>query len=103
MDGLSELVIFAEDGVLFFQKHFGIVKIPSKSTFSRILSMINGEKVAKIIIDLMKEGIENTKDFGEILAVDGKAICSTSEKGKPHSALQILTAYLTESGVVFGQ
>jgi len=38
-----------------------------------------------------------------VLAVDGKAIRSTSEKGKPHSALQILTAYLTESGVVLGQ
>jgi hypothetical protein len=103
LDGLSELVIFAESRILFFQKHFGIAKIPSKSTFSRILSMINGEKVAKIIIDLMKESIENTQDFGEILAVDGKAIRSTSEKGKPHSGLQILTAYLTESGVILGQ
>jgi predicted transposase YbfD/YdcC len=103
LDKLSDLVIFAEGRILFFKKHFGIAKIPSKSTFSRILSMINGKEVAEVIIDLMKECIGNTENFGNILAVDGKAICSTSEKGKPHSALQILTAYLTESGVILGQ
>jgi hypothetical protein len=95
--GLGELVIYAESKILFFRQHFGITKIPSKSTFSRILSMLDGEKVAKVIIDLMKE---NIKEVGDIVAVDGKAICSTSEKNKPHSALQILTAYLTESGVI---
>jgi predicted transposase YbfD/YdcC len=76
------------------------MKIPSKSTLSRILRMVNGEKVAKATIDIMKEKAEN---IGDIIAVDGKAICSTSKKSKPHSALQILTAYLTESGVVLGQ
>jgi predicted transposase YbfD/YdcC len=100
LDGLSELAIYAKSKQIFFQKHFGITKIPSKSTLSRILSMIDGEKVARATIDIMKECIE---EFGNILAVDGKAICSTSEKGKPHSALQILTAYLTESGVILGQ
>jgi hypothetical protein len=97
LDRLSELIIYAQSKILFFQKHFGIMKIPSKSTFSCILSMIDGEKVARAIIDLMKENI------GDIVAVDGKAIRSTSGKDRPHSALQILTAYLTESGVILGQ
>ena len=34
-------------------------------------------------------------DEGKIVAVDGKAIRSTSKDGKPHSALQIITAYMT--------
>jgi hypothetical protein len=62
--------------------------------------MISGEKVAKIIIDLMKGNIDN---LGEVVAVEGKAIRSTSAKDKPYSALQILTAYLTESGVILWQ
>ena len=40
---------------------------------------------------------------GNVIAVDGKAIRSTGEKDKPHSALQILSAYLTENGVTLGQ
>lgn len=41
--------------------------------------------------------------LGDVIAVDGKAIRSTSKKGRPHSALQILTAYITRSGIVLGQ
>jgi len=100
LDGLAEMVIFSQKKAKFFKERFGIEQIPSKPTFSRILNMMNGKEVAKVIIEIMKE---KTEYLGKIIAVDGKAICSTSEKGKPHSALQILTAYLTESGVVLGQ
>ncbi len=40
---------------------------------------------------------------GKVIAVDGKAICSTTKPKQRHSALQIVTAYLTENGVVLGQ
>lgn len=100
LDQLGDICEYAESKSKFFKKHFKIKEIPSKSTFCRILNMIDGEKVAEIIVEIM---LESADELGEIIAVDGKAICSTSEKGKPHSALQILTAYLTESGVVLGQ
>jgi predicted transposase YbfD/YdcC len=79
---------------------FGIERIPSKPTVCRVLNLIDGESVGKVIIDIM---MERAEIVGNIIAVDGKAIRSTSEAGKPHSALQILTAYLTESSVVIGQ
>lgn len=54
-----------------------------------------------MIINLMKKFVS---DEGEIVAVDGKAIRSTSNDGKPHSALQIITAYMTaETGLILGQ
>ena len=62
--------------------------------------MINGEAAAQVIINIMKE---RTDILGSIIAADGQTIRSTSEEGRPHSALQILTAYLTESSVVIGQ
>ena len=40
---------------------------------------------------------------GEVIAVDGNAICSTAKPGNPHSALQILSAYMTDNGVVLAQ
>jgi predicted transposase YbfD/YdcC len=103
LDGLAELVVFAQNRSEFFKNKFGIEQIPSKPTFSRILNMMDGDEVAKIIIEIMKERAKFVAHITNILAVDGKAIRSTSEKGKPNSALQIVTAYLTGSGVVLGQ
>jgi predicted transposase YbfD/YdcC len=103
LDGLAELVVFAQNKTKFFKNKFGIEQIPSKPTFSRILNMVDGDEAAKIIIEIMKERAKFITHIDNILAVDGKAIRSTTEKGKPHSALQILTAYLTKSGVVLGQ
>ncbi len=93
-------MVFARERVDFFTKHFGISAIPSKPTVSRLLNMVKAEAIISVIVEIMKEEAQN---LGEILAFDGKAIRSTSKKGKPHSALQILTAYMVESGVVLAQ
>jgi predicted transposase YbfD/YdcC len=100
LDQLSDIVMYAENRISLLSEKFGITAIPSKPTFSRILNMIDGEKVGAVILEIMRENFEL---LGDIIAVDGKAIRSTSEKGKAHSALQILTVYLTESGVTLAQ
>jgi hypothetical protein len=100
LDGLAEIMTHAQNRAEFFRVNYGINEIPSKPTLSRVLNMMDGDAVAKVIIEIMKE---RSDIIGNIIAVDGKAIRSTSEAGKPHSALQILTAYLTESSIVLGQ
>ena len=55
LDGLAELVVFAEKRGKFFKNKFGIDQIPSKPTFSRILNMVNGDKIAEVIIEIMLE------------------------------------------------
>ena len=100
LDGLAEIMEHARNRVDFFKANYGIIEIPSKPTVSRILNMLDGDELSKVIIDIMKERADV---IGNIIAVDGKAIRSTSKEGKAHSALQILTAYLTESNVVIGQ
>jgi predicted transposase YbfD/YdcC len=103
LDGLCDIVVLAEKRAKFFKRKFGIEAIPSKPAFSRILNMIDGDEAGKVIIEIMRERTKFTAHLMNILAVDGKAIRSTPEKGKPKSALQILTAYMTGSGVVSGQ
>ena len=100
MTELCQIVTFAQNKAEFFKKYFNIEKIPSKPTFSRVLSLVNGQEVAEIIMAVMQDkfGVN-----GDVIAVDGKAIRSTSEDNKAHSSLQIITAYLTESGVVLSQ
>lgn len=100
MTDLCGIVSFAQNKAEFLKKHFGIEKIPSKPTFSRVLALVDGQKVAETIMAVMQDkfGIQS-----DVIAIDGKAIRSTSEPNKKHSALQIITAYLTETGVVLGQ
>jgi predicted transposase YbfD/YdcC len=100
LDQLCDIMTYAENKTDFLKRTFDIEKIPSKPTFSRVLSMVDGEKVGEVIFEIMRD---NFIPVGEIIAVDGKAIRSTSQKNKPHSALQILSAYLTESGITLGQ
>ena len=100
LDGLADIMIHAKNRADFFRQKYGIEQIPSKPTLSRILNMLDGDAVSQVIIEIMKERADI---IGNLIAVDGKAIRSTSKAGTPHSALQILTAYLTESSVVLGQ
>lgn len=100
LDKLQDIVVYAQEREDFLIANFNILKIPSKSTISRILNMIKAEAITNAIIEIMKE---SAPDLGEIMAFDGKAIRSTSKKGRPWSALQILTAYMVESGVVISQ
>ena len=99
LDTLGDLALYANEKQDFFKAAFGIAAIPSKATFGRILSMLDGKAVGEAILDILRTRYTS----GNIIAVDGKAICSTGKSGNPHSALQILSAYLTESGVVLAQ
>jgi len=87
LDGLAEIMQHAENRVEFFKEKLGIKQLPSKPTMSRVLNMIDGDAVAQVIIEIMKE---RSDIIGNIIAVDGKAITSTSKPGSAHSALQIL-------------
>jgi len=100
LDELGDILLFAQNKHKLLTELFGIDKIPSKPTLSRILNMVDGEAVGGIIVEIMR-GMNNV--CGNVLAVDGKSIRRTIKEGHPNSALQILTAYLTESGVVLGQ
>jgi len=100
MDQLCDVMAYAQNKADFFRTYFGIERIPSKPTVSRVLSIIDGQKLSETIFAILQETLGTQ---GNVIAVDGKAIRSTSQAGKPHSALQIITAYLTENGVVLGQ
>lgn len=100
LDTLSDLVIYAKNKEEFLVKELGIEKIPSKATFARILSMVDGKQIGEAILDVLHSRFGTA---GEVVAVDGKAICSTSKSGDPHSALQILSAYITSSGIILAQ
>ncbi len=95
LDDLESLHVFAESNRSLWEERLGLARVPSKSTFGRILNV-----VGKVMCGMLQERF-GTK--GNVAAVDGKAVRSTSKEGQPHSASQILTAYMTENGVMLGQ
>lgn len=97
---LADMMVYFASKIDFYTEHFGIDKYPSKPTLSRLLNMIDSDKVGQIILQIMRENIGN---IGEIIAADGKAIRRTGKKGNTHSFLQVFTAYATESGVTLAQ
>jgi predicted transposase YbfD/YdcC len=99
-DKLEDICVYGEEKLPFLSKHFGVETAPSKSTLSRILNMVDGEKVAECVVNIMLDLIG---DDGEIIAVDGKTICSTAKPGSSREKLHIVTAYLTKNGVTLGQ
>lgn len=100
MTEIRDMMTYLESSAEFYKKKFKIELIPSRSTISRVLDMVDADEVGKIIVEIM---CKYTSVIGEILAVDGKAICGTGEKGKANSFLQILSVYATESGVTLSQ
>jgi predicted transposase YbfD/YdcC len=97
---LADMMVYFKSKLSFYKQHYGIEKYPSKPTLSRILNMVDGDAVGRIIIEIMRRKAGNLSD---IIAADGKAIRSTGQKEQVHSFLQILTAYVTGSGVTLGQ
>ena len=100
LDTLGDLAIYAKNREEFLTKELGIEKVPSKATFARILSMVDGKQIGEAIINILHDRFGTA---GAVVAIDGKAICSTTKPGNPHSALQILSAYVTSSGVILAQ
>ena len=100
LDKPEDITAYGKEKQIFLEKHFGITKTPSESTLLRILNMVSGDAVSECVIKIMREKIGLP---GEIIAVDGKTICSTAKKNSNREKLHILTAYMTENGVTLGQ
>lgn len=100
VEELEEIVAYGKSKFEFLEKYFGITKIPSESTLSRILNMISAEEIGLCIVNIMKEMLGTD---GEIIAIDGKTICSTEKMASYRKSLHILTAYITKNGISLGQ
>ena len=50
---LADMMVYFASKIDFYREHFGIEKYPSKPTLSRLLNMIDGDKVGQIIIQIL--------------------------------------------------
>lgn len=97
---LDDLVIYTKSRKDFWEKKFGIQAISSKAAFAKMLSAVNGKEIGGAVLDILRMRFGTA---GKVIAADGKSIRGTAKSGEPRSALQILSAYVTENGVVLAQ
>lgn len=100
IDTIADIVEYGEQKSTMLSEYFGINKIASESTICRILNMVNAELLAVCIVNIMKNCLG---EKGDIIAIDGKAICSTDTMKSYKNGLRIVTAYMVENGVSIGQ
>lgn len=75
--------------------------IPSHDTFRRIFILLNPEKFLGIFISWVKSV---TKDVDlEQICIDGKTLRKSFDKGKHSSAIHMINAWSTGSGLALGQ
>lgn len=99
MDELDKIVDYGENKKEFLKKEFDVQTIPSKSTLTRVIAILNPEQLSLSIVSILKMLI---KDKEQQIMLDGKAIKSTDAIRTIKTMMNIVTAY-TDTGISLGQ
>ena len=99
MDELDKIIDYGKNKTDFLEKEFEIKLIPSKSTLTRVIAMINPKWLGLSIVCILKTLI---KEKPEQIMLDGKAIRSTDTIKAIETMMNIVTAY-TDTGIALGQ
>jgi len=75
--------------------------IPSHDTFTRVLRLLDPVQFQSCFLRWMQAVAEVTA--GEVVAIDGKTLRRSFEKGTAKRAIHMVSAWATENGVVLGQ
>ena len=75
--------------------------IPSHDTFNRVLRVLDPVEFQSCFLSWMQAVAEVT--HGEVVAIDGKALRRSFDKGSAKRAIHMVSAWATENGMVLGQ
>ncbi len=75
--------------------------IPSHDTFNRVFRLLDPVQFQACFLSWMQAVVEAT--VGEVVAIDGKALRRSFEKGTAKRAIHMVSAWATANGVVLGQ
>jgi predicted transposase YbfD/YdcC len=75
--------------------------IPSHDTFTRVFRLLDPVQFQACFLSWMQAVAEVTR--GEVIAIDGKTLRRSFDKGTAKRAIDMVSAWATENGVVLGQ
>ena len=94
----NDLELFGKARSLWLSMYLGLPNsIPSADTFERIFEVIDSKAIGK----KLRKIFTSEEIIGKVIAFDGKTICGS--KSTQHRAVHVLSAFLTDDQVVFGE
>ncbi len=75
--------------------------IPSHDTFNRVFRLLDPVQFQACFLSWMQAVAAETQ--GEVVAIDGKTLRRSFDKGSAKRAIHMVSAWATETGVVLGQ
>lgn len=75
--------------------------IPSHDTISRLFTQLDPEKLQTCFLDWIKSIANLTS--GEIIAIDGKTVRHSYDRGKNKGAIHMVSAWASQNHLVLGQ
>lgn len=98
----KEIEAFGKSQVQWLRKFVPLKNgIPSHDTLGRVFSILDYEKFSQGFIEWVQT-ISNLTN-GEVVAIDGKRLCGSSDKALGLKAIHMVSAFASENGLCLGQ
>ena len=75
--------------------------IPSHDTFARVFARLNPEQLQTCFLSWVRSVSQVTQ--GEVIAIDGKTVRRSYDKGKDKGAIHMVSAWASQNRLVLGQ
>ena len=99
-----EIEDYAKDIEEFLREELGLLLlwgIPSEDTLSRVVRFLKPAELEKSLRSACKEILESIEH--RHIRIDGKEMRGTIPFGKKHATVQVVSAWLSEESISFGQ
>lgn len=99
-----EIEDYAKDKEAFLREELGLLLlsgIPSEDTLSRVVRFLKPTELEKSLRSACKEILETVEQ--KHIRIDGKEMRGTIPFGKKHATVQVVSAWLSEESISFGQ
>jgi len=101
-DTWTDVELFGKAKEKWFKEFLALPHgIPSHDTFGRVFALIDAEQFQRCFRVWMEGVVERTQ--GEVVALDGKQLRRSHDKGAGKEAIYMVSAWASANGLVLGQ
>lgn len=98
----KEIETFGKSQIKWLRKYVTLKNgIPSHDTLGRVFSILDYEKFSQCFIEWIQT--ISTLTNGEVIAIDGKRLCGSSDKTLGIKAIHMVSAFASENCLCLGQ
>lgn len=104
-DDWSEIELFGHAKEAFFMSFLPLPNgIPSHDTFNRVFARLNPEQFQQCFLEWVQDLVRTTSgQVKGVVAIDGKRVCGSRDTYSGKGAIQMVSAWAQDNGMVLGQ